>query len=298
MNLHGILPALITPFDAECRVNGESLEMLLERLYAAGAHGVYACGQTGEGLLQTVEQRKTVAEVVMANSPKEKQVVIHVGAQRPAEAFELARHASKIGATAVSSLPFAGAYSFEEARAYYRKLAASVDIPVLVYFFPEVCPAVRGAEQVIELTQIPNVAGVKFTDFNLYGLATIKETGAVVFNGRDEVLAAGLLMGADGGVGSFYNLVPGLFVELYDLACRNEWQQARAVQRKINELIRITLKFPLLPAMKQMLGWAGINCGTCLASRRALTDDEKRLLQAALAQSSFERDAFANALVK
>ncbi len=142
------------------------------------------------------------------------------------------------------------------------------------------------------------MAGLKFTDYNLYDLATIKETGTVLFNGRDEVLAAGLLMGADGGIGTFYNLVPGLFVELYDLACGNEWQRARAVQRKINELIRITLKFPLFPAMKQMLGWAGIDCSPCLVPRRALTGDEKRQLQAALSQSSFERDSFANALVK
>lgn len=298
MNLHGILPALITPFDAECRVNEESLEMLLERFYTAGANGVYVCGQTGEGLLQSVEQRKTVAEVVMANSPKAGQVVIHVGAYRPEEAFELARHASRIGATAVSSLPLIGAYSYEEVHAYYRKLAATADVPVLVYFFPDVCPVVRGAEQIIELTQIPDVAGVKFTDYNLYDLATIRETGTAVFNGRDEVLAAGLLMGANGGIGSFYNLVPGLFVELYDLAHRSRWQQAQTVQRKVNELIRITLKFPLLPSLKEMLTWAGIDCGPCLAPRRALTDDERRLLQAALAQSTFGREAFANAVVK
>lgn len=136
INLHGILPALITPFDAECRVNKTCLEMLLESLYAAGAHGVYACGQTGEGLLQTVEQRKTVAEVVRANSAKEQQVVIHVGAYRPDEAFELARHASKIGATAVSSLPPIGAYSFEEVRAYYEKLAANCIRPVAHLLLP------------------------------------------------------------------------------------------------------------------------------------------------------------------
>jgi len=297
-NLHGILPALITPFDNECRVNTNALEQLLERLYTAGVHGVYACGQTGEGLLQTVAQRKQVAEVVAANSPKGKQVVVHVGAYRPDEAFELARHAARTGASAISSLPPIGAYSFAEVRAYYQQLAAVSDLPVLLYYFPEICPAVETAEQILELISIPNIIGLKFTDYNLYHLATLKETGKTVFSGRDEVLVAGLLMGADGGVGTFYNLVPGLFVQLYDLTRRGQWQEARAVQQKINQLITTTLRFPMLQAVKLMLSWSGIDCGSCLTPRRALTSQEQSALRAALAESSLDADALRLAVVE
>jgi N-acetylneuraminate lyase len=297
-NPHGILPALLTPFDREFRVNDQSLELLLDRLYAAGVHGVYACGQTGEGLLQTVEQRKKVADIVVANSPKGKQVVIHVGAYRPEEALELARHASKIGAAAVSSLPLIGAYSFEEVRAYYRKLAAATDLPVLIYFFPDICPAIQTVGQIMELMETPNVVGLKFTEYNLYDLETLKQTGKVVFNGRDEILAAGLLMGADGGVGTFYNVIPEAFVELYGLARSSQWEQTRVVQRKINSLIRLTLRFPMLQAVKQMLAWSGIDCGPCLEPRRALTAEETELLQAALKQSFFDRESFAAAAIR
>ena len=289
-NLYGILPALITPFDQECRVNEKSLEALLERLYGAGVHGVYVCGQTGEGLLQTSEQRKRVAEIAVANSPKGKQVVVHTGAYRPEEALELTRHASKIGAAAVSSLPPMGAYSFAEARAYYREIAATSTIPVLLYFFPEICPAIQTVEQIIELTQIPNIVGLKFTDHNVYNLGTLKETGKLVFNGRDEILAAGLLMGADGGVGTFYNLIPGLFVSLFELTRQGEWQKARVLQKKINGLIRSTLRFPMLQAVKQVLTWSGIDCGPCLAPRQPLATGEQRQLRESLAQSGCEHD--------
>ncbi|MBI1896759.1 MAG: dihydrodipicolinate synthase family protein [Acidobacteria bacterium] len=297
-DLHGIIPAVVTPFDAEEQFKPQVFETLLERVYSAGAHGVYVCGQTGEGLLQPVEQRKRVAEAAVSNSPAGRQIIIHTGAYRTADAVELTRHASRIGATAVSSLPPLGAYSFAEIRAYYEALAAAAEVPLLIYYFPEVCPGIASAEQILELTSIPNIVGLKFTDFDLYRLESIKNSGAVLFNGRDEVLVAGLLMGADGGIGTFYNLVPELFVEVYRLAGANEWRRARAVQARINELIRLTLRFPLFPAVKRMLGWSGIDCGACLAPRRRLSAGEEERLREALAVSSFAESGFPGLAVR
>ncbi len=289
----GILPALVTPVDNDQCFQAKSFEALLERVYGYGADGVYVCGQTGEGLLQPVGQRKLIAEAAVRNSPKGKHVIIHIGSYRVAEAVELSRHASAIGAAAISSLPPLGSYSFKQIKKYYEKLAATTEIPLLIYFFPELCPAVNSVEHVAELCGLPNVAGLKFTDFDLYKLATIKCTGVTVFNGRDEVLAAGLLMGADGGIGTFYNLIPELFVELYRLTRADQWLKARAVQMKINELIRLTLRFPTFQAVKQMLTWSGIDCGPCLGPQPVLTDDERCRLSEALAASSFADHVFA-----
>ena len=126
-------------------------------------------------------------------------------------------------------------------------------------------------DQVLELCRIPNVAGLKYTDFDLYRLRTIKQSGAVVFNGYDEVLAPGLLMGADGGIGTFYNVIPEMFVDVYRRARRGDWEGARTVQDGINTIIRITLQFPCFPAIKQMLRWRGIQCGPCIRPRGGLT---------------------------
>lgn len=291
--LHGILPALITPFDEAGNFNAKSCERLLERLYDADVHGVYVCGTTGEGLLQTVAQRKTVAECVLRNSPKDRQVMVHVGAACLSEAIELARHAAQHGAASISSLPPAGFYSFAEVAAYYRALAESTDLPLLIYFMPAGGGAISTVTQMLELCALPNVRGLKFTDHDFYKLSLLKESGATVFNGYDEVLCAGLLMGADGGIGSFYNLVPELFVKLYAQTQAGQWAEARATQRRINELITITLRFPMFGAIKTMLGWSGIDCGTVLPPRRNLTADEARELQWQLSQSVFADAVFA-----
>jgi len=274
-SLKGILAAALTPIDAEERFAPAAFDALLERLYTAGVDGIYVCGQTGEGLLQSVDQRKAVAEASVRWSPAGKQVIVHVGAYRTQDAVELARHASGLGVAAISSLPPIGPYSFGEIRAYYEAIARVSDVPVLVYFFPEVCPTIKTIEQILELCAIPNVAGLKFTDFDLFRLRLIKQSGAVIFNGRDEVLVAGLLMGADGGIGTFYNVAPELFVDVNQRALRGDWEGAREVQDRINALIRVTLHYPIFPAVKEMLRWSGIDCGECIRPRGGLTPQQR-----------------------
>jgi len=194
--LSGIMPAVVTPFDESGAFAPGAFEKLLARLYGAGVDGLYVCGQTGEGLLQSVASRQQAAEAAVRLSPKGKTIIVHVGAHTTDDAVTLARHAAKAGAHAVSSLPPAGAYSFDEIRAYYRTLAAASELPLLVYYFPSVAPALRSTEQMLELCALPNVIGLKFTDSDMFRLWSLKRAGAVVFNGSDEMLVAGLIMGA------------------------------------------------------------------------------------------------------
>jgi len=220
-------------------------ERLLADVYQVGVHGVYVCGNTGEGPLQSVSMRQQVTEAAVRCSPRGKIVIIHVGGVRPPEAVQLARHAERIGASAVSALPPSGNYSFRELHYYYQQIAEACALPFLVYYFPDLCRSIETLDQILELCEIPNVAGLKFTSFDLFKLNQVSVAGKVIFNGRDQVLAAGLLMGASGGIGSFYNLIPQLFVDVYTFARTGQWEEARRVQDRINELIRITSRFPM-----------------------------------------------------
>jgi N-acetylneuraminate lyase len=284
----GVLPAIVTPFDQNGEFAPEVFGRLLAHIYEAGSHGVYVCGQTGEGLLLPVAMRQRLAEAAVKGSPKGKLVIVHVGAARLPDAIQLARHSERIGASAVSSLPPAGNYTFAELRDYYQELAGACGLPFLVYYFPALSQAITTLDQILELCEIPHVVGLKFTDYDLYKLQQIDRSGKVIFNGRDEVFAAGLLMGADGGIGSFYNLIPDLFVRVYEHARSGQWEEARRTQVRINELIRITLRFPALGALKIMLKWRGFNCGDCLAPHEKLTESEQLHLRELLQNSSFQ----------
>ena len=293
----GILPAAVTPLRDGC-FWPEAFERLLRHIYDAGSDGVYVCGQTGEGLLLPAAERMRAVEAAVRLSPPAKTVIAHIGAYSTGEAIALARHAARAGAHAVSSLPPLGGHSFAEIRNYYQALAAAAQVPLFIYYFPDLCPAIADTAQILELAAIPNVAGLKFTDFNFYKLWTIRRQGKIVYSGRDEVLAAGLLMGADGGIGTFYNLVPDWFVEVYRCAQAGDWAGARRVQDDINELIAIVLRFPSFAAVKMLLARMGLDCGECLPPRAPLTPEQERALLAALEPTRFARTRLAAAFTK
>src|SRR5262249_11691511 len=154
-------------------------------------------------------------ETAVKCSPVNKTVIVHTGAMSTAEAVDLTKHAANSGAHAVSALPPIGNYSFAEIKAYYTVIAAASDLPLLIYYFPSLAPSINSLEQILDLCAIPNVCGLKFTANDLFLLSEVKKSGATVFYGTDEMLIAGLAMGADGGIGSFYNVAPELFVKLW-----------------------------------------------------------------------------------
>ncbi len=283
----GVLPALVTPLADGPRLDEGALIALCQRVYDAGCHGVYIGGTTGEGLLLEAGLRRRLVEVAVQHTPAGRFAIVHVGAATTDQAVDLARHAESVGAHGISSIAPPGPFSFAEIRFYYEELAAATALPLFVYFFPEVAPAITTYAQIAELCTIPNVAGVKFTGFDLYTLSRLVHDGNTVFNGRDEVLAAGLLMGASGGIGSFYNIAPGLFVDLYNATREGDWARAKRAQDRVNHLISIVLDYPLFPAIKRILGWSGIESGECLPPRRPLSDTQQAELLHRLREAGF-----------
>jgi N-acetylneuraminate lyase len=267
----GVLPAILTPMDEEGRFLPEAMEKLCATVYACGVDGIYVCGQTGEGLQQPAEQRKRVVETTVRATPAGKTVMAHIGAMSTAEAVDLARHAESAGAHSISSLPPSGSYSLDEVHSYYSAIAAATSLPLFIYFFPAFAARPNGFDDLMRLYEIKGVAGLKFTSTDLFTMWKLKRAGATIFNGFDEIFVAGLSMGADGGIGTFYNVVPEWFVAIHRLAGEGKWDEARAFQAKVNAVIELGLQFPAHAATKEMLGWQGVPCGSCRAPRANLT---------------------------
>jgi N-acetylneuraminate lyase len=292
-SLRGIYPAIVTPLTGDGELATDVLERLLARLLAAGVDGVYAAGSTGEGMRMSLGAREALVDCLMSHLPRGKKLLVHVGAARVEDAIRLAVHAAKAGAHAVSSLPPQG--EFSAVRDYYTRLAEQSPLPLIVYYFPEACPgAFQKPEELEEICALPKVSGLKFTDYNLFLLERLTALGKVVYNGRDEVLAAGLLMGAQGGIGSTYNLAPELYVALYRHTLQGEWEQARQLQRTLNQLIAALIKYPFLPALKAALSCAGFECGPTLNGQRFESVAQQQQFLSELAQVMPQADAVAN----
>ena len=134
-----IFSALITPMDNNEQVNHTALRELVEAQIRDGVEGFYCCGSSGEGLLLTIEERKKVLETVIDQVRGRVPVISHVGTIRTADTIELAVHAKKSGAAAVSMIPpYYYRFSMDEINDYYEAVVNAVpDMKVIIYNIPQ-----------------------------------------------------------------------------------------------------------------------------------------------------------------
>jgi N-acetylneuraminate lyase len=293
-----ILPALITPLTAAGELDVASAERLIDHLYNKGVGGLYVTGSTGEGIHLDFSIRKQLVELAVSMSRGRGQVVVHVGAIQASMAFDLAVHAAQAGADAVSSIPpFAGGYSWDEISAFYRRLCEVSPAPVVAYYIPALTGQTFSVDKLASLLSLPNLIGYKSTDTNLYVMQRLLSRfrdNQIMYNGPDELLALGLALGAHGGIGTTYNFMPELILQVAQYCAAGRLTEAVAVQKKVNEVIEVLLGYQGVAATKQILCWQGVIASpTCAAPRASLTAAEQ-----AEFRKKLEHTAIAGSLVK
>ena len=229
----GIFPALVTPFDSGDRVSHEALAALVEYNLKKGVQGFYVDGSTAEAFLLSHEERKEILRTVSQAAAGRCTLIAHVGAVSVREAAELARYAEKLGYDAVSSVaPFYYKFSFEEVRSYYFALADAVSVPVLLYNIPAYSGVNLTVDNISEFLRDSRFIGVKHTSTDYFALRQYKTAfpDKVIYNGYDETFLAGLVMGADGAIGSTFNFMAEKFLEIRRLFLANDTLAAVRLQ--------------------------------------------------------------------
>ena len=283
---NGIYPAVVSPRNEHGGFGVAAFERLIHRLFDAGVQGLYVCGNTGEGYLMSLADRKLAAEIAVKLSAGRGKVILHVGAPAERDAIELATHAASLGVDGISSLPpYVQGYGFDDMLAYYTAIARAGDgLPVFVYYIPVVTHRSFTLEEMERLLSVPGVAGLKFTDHNLYLMEGILNGPGRphVFNGHDEVLLAGLAMGAHAGIGGFYNVMPGHFVKIYGAVQAGDFDSGRRLQQEVNRVIRIGLSYGGTAGIREILRFQGVDCGDPIPPARPLDECHVARLRADL----------------
>lgn len=283
-----IIPALLTPFGSNGRIDDRALRALVERLITSGIDGFYVCGSTGEAFLMSPEERKHVLETVIDATRRRVKVICHVGAIGTELSCDLARHAQSAGADAVSSIPpFYYKFTSREIIEYYQDLARSVDLPLIPYNFPAFSGVALTGELMRELRKSPNVAGIKFTSNDLFELERMRsdDPALTIYSGLDEIMLASFAMGADGAIGSTFNVMPEKYLALRDAFLRSDLVEARRLQAEANGVINVLLKTgALLNAEKYLVELQGIDMGRCRSPFKPLSDEAKEAVRAVAAR--------------
>lgn len=266
----GIYPATLTPYTADGNVNGPLLKELVDAHLRAGVNGFYLGGGTGEGILNSVPERLEAVRAVMDQVGGRCRIIVHVGAVATREAVTLAKEVATMGVDAISALPpIFYRVPYDAIVEFYRQIADATDLPVLAYYIPGASGMTFTDAQFDELLAIENVMGVKFSDYDLFMMQQLitRHPDAVVMSGNDQVLLGALAMGAHGSIGLTLNIMPSLYVQLYEAYREGNLRAAQQLQFKANRLIATILPFGAggIAALKPIMKMLGFDCGEARA---------------------------------
>lgn len=263
--IRGVIPAMMTPFNADESISPEKTRELVRHLMSYEIGGLYLTGSTGEGFMMSVEERKAVVEAVIDEVASKLPVIVHVGAVSTRQSEQLARHAADAGADAISSVPpIYWRFPDDNVAGYYQDLIQASGLPMIVYNV-----ALAGTvsfDMILRLGALEGVEGIKYTATSHYDLFRIKESlgdGFMVYSGSDEMAASGMLFGSDGLIGSTYNLIADLFIRLFSAAQAGDAGEMRRLQEAANQIIFTMLRFDLMSVLKMALRWIDVDVGIC-----------------------------------
>jgi N-acetylneuraminate lyase len=285
IDLSGYYAALLTPFTADgAGISTDVLGQLVRRNIDSGLTGLYVGGSTGEAFLMSPDERKQVFAAAAEAAAGDCVLIAHVGDVNPAVSGELARYVETLGYDAASAVPpFYYGYGFAELRAHYTWLAGQTGLPFLIYNFPALSGVRLKPRELAELMDLPNVVGVKNTCADHYAFEQLRRMapGKTLLNGFDETLLAGLSLGADGAIGSTFNVQGDKVVRLARAFGAGDMAAARAVQAEMNGLIDVVVAHGVFPSLKYLLELGGLPMGACRAPFLPLSEVARTALDRA-----------------
>lgn len=288
----GMFAALMTALSDQGEFSEDRQRDLTTYVLGQGLDGLYVGGSSGEsGVLDCASllaQQAVVRDVAQATNPY---LIAHVGMPSLAESVALAKNAGRLGYNALSALPpHAYPYSDDEILAYYRALSQATSLPMIVYEIPIRTGRPLPQPLLEDILDLPNVAGIKFTSTDLYKFSCLRRSRPekTYYFGFDEIFSAAAALGADGGIGTTYNLFGRLFAQLWHAVQAGDQAQVYALQTISQEFVEILCVTGVLPGMKLAFRHAtDINCGPVRAplALRCSEDEAIALLEPFLSRS-------------
>jgi len=269
----GAMVALLTPLDADGRLDEHGLERLVERVVAAGIDGISPNGSTGEGARLGRQRRIAVATRVRKLAPDGMPVVSGVPLTTLDEGRAELDDLAELGATAALVAP-PSYYPLpdESVLRMYEALAGDAPLPLLLYNIP-IFTKVRLAPGVVaRLATHPAIAGIKDSSRDMeYQQELIAATAGAEFavlTGADSLLVASLAVGVAGSITAGANLVPELPVGIQRAFHAGDFRTATELQRRLARIVAACNAGEPPAGWKAALSVAGV-CGPDLAAPAA-----------------------------
>ncbi|MHC5653444.1 dihydrodipicolinate synthase family protein [Stappia sp. ICDLI1TA098] len=286
--IHGIIPPIVTPFDAAGEIDEAALRENVRFVISRGVHGICFGGSTGEGHTLTSEELERVAEICAQEAQGRVPVIAGIITNSTRDAVHKARLMTKFAIDALQITPVHYVFKpdAEATYAHFTTLSDTTDLPILIY---NVVPwNYLSPELLVKIIrEIPNVIGVKQSAGDLKLFADLMITApddALIFSAVDALLYPSFAMGSCGTIAANPAAVPGVCVALWDAVQAGNHKLAREIHESLLRFWN-TISADNLPAnVKYALSQQGVPSGLPRAPMPATSAAQAERIRAALSQ--------------
>ncbi len=238
----GVIPAFYACYDDDGEVSPERVQKLTQYFVDKGVKGVYVNGSSGECIYQSVEDKKIILENVMKIAKGKLTVIAHVACNNTKDSMELAAHAESLQVDAIAAIPPIYFHLPEHAIAQYWNdiSSAASNTDFIIYNIPQLAGVALTVSLFETMRKNPKVIGVKNSSMPVQDIQMFKAAAGedyIIFNGPDEQFISGRVIGAGGGIGGTYGVMPELFLKMNELVKEGKMAEAMEIQYAVNEII-------------------------------------------------------------
>ncbi len=294
VEIKGIIPPIITPFNEDESINVTELRAQVNRLIAGGVHALFPFGTNGEGYILNGEEKKLVLETVIEETNGRVPVYAGTGCISTRETIQQSKMAKDMGADVLSIItPSFAAASQNELYEHYKAVAEAVDLPIVLYNIPArtgnaIAPATVG-----KLAQIDNIVGAKDSSGNFTNILGYIDAGKAKQNGsfstlsgNDQLIIWTLLAGGTGGIAGCANIYPHTMASIYDLFMAGKIEEAKEANASIQSF-RACFKYgnpnTIVKTAVRLLGY---NVGLCRAPFNQVPEEGIEAIKKVLAENA------------
>ena len=288
----GVHSALFSVYDENLNVIRDTVGKMVDYQLNSGISGFYVGGNTGECTVLPAKTRKQMLDTVVDANDGRGKIMAHIGAGHFDEVMELLDHANGKKIDAIASLPpsLSSYYGHKQTIDYYKALAKESKYPVYAYVTPITMQHSELYSFAEELSRIDNIAGLKITipDFFKFALVNQIDGGRLNnLNGPDEMLICGLSVGADGGIGTSYNIIPKMVSKVYENFKKGDMKTALEYQNKVNAFIKVCLGGGGIGYWKACLTLLGYDMGYTVFPATPVSEEDLKDLKEKLTNIGF-----------
>ncbi len=279
MRFEGIVPACVTPF-IDGQASPEAMQANIAKWLKVGVHGFLVFGSTGEFMYLQEGERRAILQAARDAIPKDRFLLAGCGAESTQQTLRNLEWAAEDGADAalvVTPVYYTRGNTAAQRR-HFLTLAENTPIPILLYTVPAFTAYDLPVSLIEELAEHPNIVGIKDSSGDLKRIVLQiriqEEKHFTLFAGNPNLAYPALIMGAAGSITALANIVPEMFVSLWQAVREKDLTRAAALQRAITELHGHIGRFGI-PAIKAILEHRGYQPGEPRLPLAPL-DDESR----------------------